>query len=360
MQVYFAESLERLPENLKQVRPTIFFAVPRVWEKFKAKLEEGLQKQPPLQQRLFSTLRKVAFERHSRLQAGLRVSYLTEGLYQAAKASLLGMLRRKLGLERTHIFASAAAPIGRDVLDFFLSIDVPIMEVYGQSEVTGPTSLNTHSAVRQGTLGRPMMGVEVKIAQDGEILVRGGNVCAGYFKNEEATKELLEDDWLHSGDVGQLDGEGYLKITGRKKEIIVTSGGKKTAPANIEAMLKSISPVGNAVVIGERRNYLTALLTLDPDKLPALAKQRTLPGDAKEAAKDPRFIEYLRGQIEAEVNPKLSRFETIKKFAVLPEDFTVAGGELTPSLKVKRAAVEKKYASVIDGLYEEKASAQVA
>ena len=244
MQVFFAESMEKLPENLKEVRPTLFFAVPRVWEKFKAKLEEALGKQSTTQQRLFALARKATFERHSRVSSGLRSAYVSEGAYRVASATLFRVLKTKLGLDRTRIFVSSAAPIGKDVLDFFLSIDVPILEVYGQSEVTGPTSTNTPAAMHQGTLGRPMVGVEVKIAEDGEILVRGGNVGAGYYKNPEAAAELIQDGWLHSGDVGQLDGDGYLRITGRKKEIIVTSGGKKTAPGNIEILLKSISPLG--------------------------------------------------------------------------------------------------------------------
>jgi long-chain acyl-CoA synthetase len=196
-----------------------------------------------------------------------------------------------------------------------------------------------------------MLGVELRIAEDGEILIRGGNVCQGYYKSPEATAELLQGEWMHTGDVGELDGEGFLRITGRKKEIIVTSGGKKTAPSNIEALLKAVSPVANAVVVGERRNFLVALLTLDAEKAPALAREKGWPEDLAALAQDARLQQHLHEQIEKHVNSQVARFESIKKFAVLPRDFTVEAGELTPSLKVRRKAVEEKYASVIEELY---------
>jgi long-chain acyl-CoA synthetase len=205
--------------------------------------------------------------------------------------------------------------------------------------------------VKLGKLGRPMPGVEVRIAPDGEILVRGGNVCLGYYKDEAATKELIQDGWLHSGDVGQLDEDGFLQITGRKKEIIVTSGGKKTAPANIEGLLKAIEPIGNAMVVGDNKNYLVALLALDPERVSAFAAKHGFPTDVPKLASDPRFREHLTDRIEREVNARLSQFETIKKFEVLPNDFTIDGGELTSTLKVRRKVVAEKYAKNIERLY---------
>jgi len=176
-------------------------------------------------------------------------------------------------------------------------------------------------------------------------------VCLGYFRDPAATAELIQDDWLHSGDVGELDADGFLRITGRKKEIIVTSGGKKTAPANIETLLRAIPPISNAMVIGERRNYLVALLTLDPEKAPSFARERGFPDSTSSLGRDPRFLSYLDEQVEQQVNSKLARFETIKRFALVPQDFCVEGGELTPTLKVRRAAVERKYAALIESLY---------
>jgi long-chain acyl-CoA synthetase len=182
----------------------------------------------------------------------------------------------------------------------------------------------------------------------------------GYYREQAATAELLEGEWLHTGDVGVLDGEGFAHITGRKKEIIVTSGGKKTAPSNIEGMLKGVEPVSHAVVIGERRNYLVALLTLDPEAAKKLAREKGWPEDIHALAADPRLRQYLEQAIEKDVNKHLARFETIKRISILPEDFSIEGGEMTPTLKVRRSIVEKKYAPVIEALYEEGAHAAEA
>jgi long-chain acyl-CoA synthetase len=205
--------------------------------------------------------------------------------------------------------------------------------------------------MKLGKLGRPMPGVEVRIADDGEILVRGGNVCMGYFKDPAATAELVQNGWLHSGDVGQLDEDGFLQITGRKKEIIVTSGGKKTAPSNLEGLLKTIDPIGNAMVVGEGRNHLVALLAIDPERLAAFSAQRGFPRDAAALVAHEGFRSYLREAIDREVNARVARFESIKSFEVLPHDFTVEGGELTSTLKVRRKIVAQKYAEAIERLY---------
>jgi long-chain acyl-CoA synthetase len=360
IEVFFAESFDTLGANLREVRPTVFFGVPRVWEKFKAKAEEAIRAQPAAKQKLLQTSMKLALKRNLIALDRQRVPLTLELAFQAARRFVFGPLKEKIGLDRARILVTSAAPIGRDVLDFFASMDLVVREVYGQSEVTGPTSVNTEHFTRLGTLGRPMSGVEVRIAEDGEILVHGENVCLGYYKEPAATAELLEDGWLHSGDVGALDEDGFLRITGRKKEIIVTSGGKKTAPSNIELLLKAVAPLGNAMVVGERRNYLVALLSLDPEQVPAFARAKGLPADPKSLAEDPRFLDYLSRTFDAEVNPRLSRFETIKKFAVVPHDFTVEGGELTPSLKVRRKPVEQKYAALIEALYNAPQTAKSA
>jgi long-chain acyl-CoA synthetase len=351
MQVYFARSFETVPAHLKEVRPTVFFGVPRVWEKFKAKAESGMEQAPAGKKRLLSWARGVASRWHALHLSGRGTGPALDAQLLLARRLVFEKLKARIGFERTRIFATSAAPISRDVLDFFASIDIVLREVYGQSEVTGPTTVNTETATRLGSLGRPMTGVEVRIADDGEILVRGENVCLGYYKEPAATAELIQNGWLHSGDVGELDAEGYLRVTGRKKEIIVTSGGKKTPPATLEGLLKEVAPLGNAMVVGDNRNYLTALLALDPEKVPAFAQSRGFPAALDALAKDARFLSYLHAEIEAKVNARVARFEHIRKFAVLPHDFTIEGGELTSTLKVRRKVVAQKYSALIDALY---------
>ena len=351
LQVYFAQSFEQLPENLKEVRPTLFLGVPRVWEKFKAKAEAGIATQPRARQRVLAWARSVAARFHDDAMSHRQSSITLQGQYALAKRLVFAPLKARIGLDRAHLLATSAAPIAKEVLEFFASLDLPIAEIYGQSEVTGPTSVTTLQAMKLGKLGRPMPGVEVRIADDGEILVKGGNVCLGYFKDPVATAELLHNGWLHSGDVGVLDEDGFLQITGRKKEIIVTSGGKKTSPSNLEGLLKAIEPIGNAMVVGEGRNYLVALLALDPERVAAFAGKRGFPKELGPLATNAAFRTYLSAAIDHEVNAKVARFESIKHFEVLPHDFTIEGGELTSTLKVRRQIVAQKYAEAIERLY---------
>jgi long-chain acyl-CoA synthetase len=351
MQVSFAESFEKLGEDLRDVRPTVFFGVPRVWEKFKAKAEASMAQQPKARQQVLAWARSVALRFHTTTMEHRQPTLRLAAQYALAKQLVFEPLKLRIGLDRCHVHVTSAAPIARDVLDFFASIDVVLRELYGQSEVTGPTSTNTAEHTRLGTLGRPLQGVAVRIAGDGEILVKGENVCAGYFKDPAATSALIADGWLHSGDVGELDAEGFLRITGRKKEIIVTSGGKKTPPATLEGLLKSIAPLGQAIVIGDQRAYLVALVTLDAEKLEAFSNVHGLPADAERLAADPRFHEWLTSRIASEVNVKVARFEAIKRFTVLAKDFSVATGELTPTLKVRRQVCEQKYAAQIEAMY---------
>lgn len=353
VQVYFAQSFEKVGEHLREVRPTIFFGVPRVWEKFKAKAEGSMAALPAPRQKVLAWARRVAARAHGAKLSGNMPGAALLAQYKLAQRLVFAPLKSRIGFDRTRIFATSAAPIAKEVLDFFASIDIVLREVYGQSEVTGPTTVNTEGATRLGTLGRPMAGVEVRIAQDGEILVRGENVSLGYYKEPQATAELIQHGWLRSGDLGELDPEGYLRVTGRKKEIIVTKGGKKTSPSGIEAMLKDIAPVGNALVVGDDRNYLVALLALDPEAAAAVAAAHRWPSRLPELARHDAFRAWLEQQIEERVNQKLSRFETIKKFEVLPHDFTIEGGELTSTLKVRRKVAEKKYQTTIERLYAE-------
>ena len=255
-----------------------------------------------------------------------------------------------LGLDRARICVSGAAPIAPDVLRFFASLDLIIHEVYGQSEGTGPSSFNLPGATRLGSVGRPLEGTEVHIAEGGEILVKGRHVFMGYFRDPEGTAETLVDGWLHSGDLGRLDAEGFLHITGRKKDLIITAGGKNIAPKNIEAALKDHPLVGEAVVIGDRRKYLVALISLDPAAAESYAAEHGVEVGA--LAELPALRVELERHVDA-VNADLARVEQIKKFAVVPEPFSIDTGELTPTLKVRRKVVSERRAELIERLYAE-------
>jgi long-chain acyl-CoA synthetase len=255
-----------------------------------------------------------------------------------------------LGFDDVRILASGAAPIDPEVLRFFRSIGLEISEVYGQSENTGVTTLNRPGRTRVGTVGEVFPGNEVRIADDGEILVRGGVVFPGYLHNREATEQTLVDGWLNTGDVGEFDADGYLKITDRKKDLIITAGGKNISPGNIETALNAHPLIGHAVAIGDRRPYMSALLTLDPEEAPAMASQRGWPAELERLAEHPAVRDELQAHVDA-VNARLSHVEHVKRFAILARDFT-PDEELTPTMKVKRKVVNEKYAGQIEAMYE--------
>lgn len=344
----FAESLENLPRNLTEVRPTVFFAVPRVWEKVQAAISAAGAQAPPLRRRIAAWARRQGLAGGYAHQSGRRPP-LGYGL---ARRLVFSKVRRKLGLDRARICACSAAPVTLDTLEFFLSLGIPIFEIYGMSEVTGPGTLCGPDRYRTGRAGFAIPGTELEIAADGEILMRGPHVFLGYYKDPEATAETLDaDGWVHSGDIGELDADGFLKVTDRKKELIITSGGKNIAPAPIEARLRSIPAVAQAVVIGDGHNYLTALLTLDAERLPAEAEAAgSSAGDLEAAAVCPEIRDRIERQVE-EVNRELAGVETIKRFSILPGELSIEGGELTPTMKIKRRVVQEKYAPQIEALY---------
>ena len=345
---WFAESLEQLGDNLREVRPHFFFAVPRVWEKIQAKMEAAGAAAPPLKRKIAAWARRLGMEARRAEQSGGRRPLL----YPLAERLVFSKVRARLGLDRARFVSTSAAPISLHTLEFFGSLGITILEVYGMSECTGPATFSYPDRYRFGAAGLAISGSEVRVADDGEVLMRGPHVFLGYYKDEEATRETLDEEgWIHSGDVGELDEEGFLRITDRKKELLITSGGKNVAPQPIEGKLKAIPGVALGVVIGDRRNYLTALLTLDPETVAARAEQAGSPArDAGAAAACPIFREFLERQIER-VNATLARYETIKRFEVLPGQFSIDGGELTPTMKLKRRVVTEKYAGEIEQLY---------
>ncbi|MBS1150763.1 MAG: long-chain fatty acid--CoA ligase [Myxococcaceae bacterium] len=350
MSVWFAESIEKVPDNLKEVRPTVFFAVPRIWEKFYTGIGSKLAVAKGLKARIAGWARSVGTAATAFRMRGEPLPLALRLKYRLADRLVFSKLKAAIGLDRAKICVSGAAPVSKEVLEFMASLDVIVHEVYGQSEDTGPTTFNTPGKVKLGTVGPVFPGVEVRLAEDGEILVRGPNVFKGYYKEPEATAAALIDGWLQSGDLGSLDPNGFLTITGRKKEILITAGGKNIAPKNLEAALKNHPLVNEAVVIGDRRKYLTALVTLDPDALTRFCTEHGL-----QVATAPQS-EQVRSQIQQAVdrlNEEVARVEQVKKFAILPRNFTIQDGELTPTLKVKRKAVAEHFAAEIEAMYVE-------
>ncbi|XXY44114.1 AMP-binding protein [Sorangium sp. So ce269] len=348
--VYFAESIDALADNLREVRPTGFFGVPRVWEKLMAGVDAKLSGAKGLQRFSLEQARRVGLQ-HSELRArGEQPGPVLAMQHRLFDRLVYSKVKAALGLDRAHVCSSGAAPIAKEVLEFFASLGILITEVYGQSEVTGPTSYNVQGRTRLGSVGPIVPGVDVRIADDGEILVKGPNVFLGYHKEPEATAQALVDGWLHSGDLGRFDEEGFLHITGRKKEILITAGGQNVSPKNIEEALKRHELIAEAVVIGDRRKFLTVLLVLAPDAVKRVAAERGLSGDL--SPESPEIREGVQ-RIVDEVNGQLAQAETIKKFAILPRGFTIEAGELTPTLKIKRRNVSQNFAREIEAMYAE-------
>ncbi len=348
VEIHFAESLEKMPEALARVRPSYFLGVPRVWEKMQAKMIAAGEKAPPMRKRIARWARGL----------GLRGGYADQHgapkpmLYGLANALVFSKVRERVGLDRCRFALTGAAPISKDTLEFFLSLGIPLYEVYGMSECTGPATESRPSAYRTGTVGRVLEGGELRIAEDGEILVRGPHVFVGYLKDDAATKEAIDEDgWLHTGDVGEIDAEGYVRITDRKKELLITAGGENVAPQLVEGMLKSIPVIGQAVVVGDRQKYLAALITLDPERIVAEAKVAGSPArDVESASSCETFRSHIGKEIER-INERLARVQTVKRFTILPRELTVDGGELTPTLKLKRKIISQKYAKEIESMY---------
>ena len=349
-QVFFCHDGLQVAEYLKEVRPTTFFGVPRVWERFESGIKGKLAEAEGAKAKLAAGAMATSLKYHEEIDSGRVPPRLLNAQFQASHKVILSKILAAVGFDRCRVYVSGAAPIQTSTIEFLTSIGMPINELYGQSEGSGPTSTNLPGANKHGTVGPAIPGVEVKIADDGEILLRGKNVFAGYSKNPEATAETVVDGWLHSGDLGTLDSDGYLSIIGRKKDIIITSGGKNIAPQNIEEALMGIDIVSSAVVCGDGQRFLIALLTLEPEAAARFADEHLL--DPENLHEDPRVLEHLTAAISTDVNPTMARVEHVRNFAVLARDFSSNTGELTPTFKVKRNVVNEMYADVIAATFE--------
>ena len=352
-ETWFATSIDTLRDDLVACKPTVIFGVPRVWEKFYAGITNLIDNLPPEQRESAEQAIQLGLKRVEAQQAGTSLPPELEEKYQEADGKLFAVARAALGLDQARALVSGAAPINPEILRFFHAIGLPIAEVYGQTEDSGPTSINRPDHIKIGTVGPPLDGVEVKIAEDGEVLVRGGNVGPGYYKDPLATKEFIDEEgWMHSGDIGELDDEGFLRITDRKKDLIITAAGKNIAPQVIENMLKYSPWISQVVVIGDRRPFLTALITLDQEKVTAFAEQKSIPfSDFTELVGHPD-VQQLIANAVADVNANLARVEQIKKWHVFDREFAMEAEEITPTLKVRRKAIIDKNADLIDELYQ--------
>ena len=350
--IAYAESLETVAENLIEVRPTIMVSVPRLFEKIYAKVMDNVLAASKLKKKIFfwalrtgNAYRQKLFN-HQPIAASLRRKH------RLAHRLVFSKILEKTG-GRVRFFVSGGAPLSRDIAEFFFSLGLLILEGYGLTESSPVISVNTFENLKFGTVGKPIPGVEVKIAPDGEILARGPNVMRGYYKLEKETQETLEGGWLHTGDIGPLDEEGYLVITDRKKDLIVTSGGKNIAPQPIENILKQNPYIANAVVVGGRRKFIAALLVPNFEKLEEYARLHHISYEKpQDLAKNSAIVEFLLEEVDR-TTPYLAPYEKVKKIALLDRDFDIERGEITPTLKVKRKIIEEKYKDLIDALYRE-------
>ncbi len=339
--ISFVENLDTFAQDLQEVRPTVLFAVPRVWEKMHSLVELHMREAHPFKRGVYNW--------------AMRAVRGSEGGGNAVAAPLANLLvihwlKVRLGLDRVRLAVSGAAPISPRILLYFRSLGIDVREGYGMTENVALASIH-QDAFKLGTVGTPFPGVEIRIAEDGEILTRSPGTFEGYFNDPEATAEAMDGDWLRTGDVGELDEDGHLRITDRKKDIIITAGGKNIAPQKIENLLKASVFVNDAVVIGDGRKYLVALLVLDEDNISTWARDHGLSYTTySDLAGHEEVRRLLEGEV-AEVNKQLARVETIKRFAVLPKRLYYEDGEVTATLKVKRSSLAKKYADLIDSLY---------
>jgi long-chain acyl-CoA synthetase len=343
------EVIEYLPE----VRPSWFFAVPRIYEKLKAGIEAGIEADPDEERkRAMKWALDVGHQKVRLEQEGKEIPAELAEEHRKADEMVLSKLRTRLGLDDVEAIYVGAAPTPLPVLEFFHAIGVPVAELWGLSESTGSGAVNLPGKIKLGTVGQVTPGMEMKLADDGEVLIRGPQIMKGYRNLPDQTSEALDaEGWLHTGDIGELDEDGYLKIVDRKKELIITAGGKNISPANIEAKLKAHPLVGAACVIGDQKPFLSALIVLDPDVAPAWAAQQGIEDTSLDAlAKDERVIAAVQEGVDA-ANAQASKVEGVKKFTVLGEDWLPGGDELTPTMKLKRKPVAKKYVEQIEGMY---------
>ena len=348
----FAESIDKLRENLPETQPHFICSVPRVFEKVYAGAMARAEGGSPVKRKIFNWAVGIGKDVSRLKQANRPVPTALALQYKLAEKLVFSKMQAALG-GRLRFAVSGGAPLSREIAEFFHAAGILILEGYGLTETCPVLTNNREDAYKFGSVGKPMPGVDVKIAADGEILGRGGNIAKGYFKKTEATREVfLEDGWFATGDIGRFDEDGFLFITDRKKDLIVTAGGMNIAPQNIENLLKGDPFISQVMVHGDRRPYPVALITLNPEELAKFAREQgIMAGDPSVLAKHPKVVERVQRTVDHK-NSELQSYAKIKKFVILPEDFTVENGALTPTLKVKRKVISERHRPVLDALYQ--------
>ncbi len=349
--VHFAESPDAVLETLREVSPTVFFAVPRIWEKLHSLVAMTLQDATPLQRFIFARASSVAYAVADCRMARRAPSLWLTLAYRLADLLVLRNTRRLLGLGRARLIGSGAAPISRDIMRWYVALGIPMFEIYGQTECSGIATFYRPNEYALGTVGRPLSGTEIRLAADGEILIRGEHVFAGYLNKPDKTAEAIRDGWLYTGDVGAVTAGGLLKITDRKSDIIITSGGKNVTPSEIENRLKFSPYICDAIVIGDGRKYLTALVMIDQDNVTKYAQTRRIPfTDYASLTRAPQIHDLIRDEVE-KINRALSNVERIRKIHLIELLLTAEDEEMTPTLKLRRKFVNEKYRNEIEAMY---------
>ena len=349
--VNFIESMDTITDNMVEISPTVGHAVPRIWEKYYSVILIRMADATWFKRLIFNGALNIGKKRASLMMEFKPVPAALEIQYKLAHFVVFRKLKERLGFDRIRVAYSGAAPIAPEILHFFHSIGVNLVEGYGQTEGTGVTTTAKIGEVKFGTVGVPLEGVEIKIADDGEILVKSPGVFKGYFKNPEATAETIVDGWLHSGDVGAIDKDGYLTITDRKKDIIVTAGGKNITPQYIENKLKASLYINDAVVIGDKRKFLSCLIMIDEDNVVKYAQDNKIQFSTyKDLAQNPDINLLVERELKR-MNESLSRVEQVKKFTILPKKLYEEDGEVTPTMKVKRKFINEAFADLIEDMY---------
>jgi len=346
---YFGGDTKQIVAKLQEVKPTYLPSVPRIFEKIYTLAHGAIEAQSPEEQQRAQAAIELGVKLRDMLARGEKVPEQLQKQFDEADERLFKNVRAIFGGRVRHA-TSGAAPIAREILEFFYACGIPVFEGYGMTETATAATISTLEHHRFGTVGRALPGVQLKIADDGEILIKGPNIFQGYHKRADASFGAIVDGWLHTGDLGSIDADGYLSITGRKKDIIITAGGKNLTPANIENDLKQSRWISQAVMYGDQRPYPVVLITLDEEEIPAYAREHGLAEDIATLSSDPQ-IRALIGEEVDRANAKYAQVEQVKKFAILDHDLSQATGELTPTLKVKRNVVNEKYAAIFDSLY---------